>query len=99
MVDIPTWFSNWKTACMLVSDQSKALESVKAFSDEYSRKIILAVISKSLPIEEISAEEHIPISTCYRRVRELQSFGILKADKTIIQKDGKKYVCYRTSFR
>ena len=58
---------------MLVSDQNKALEIVKAFSDEYSRKIILAVISRSLPIEEISAEEHIPISTCYRRVRELQS--------------------------
>ena len=26
-------------------------------------------------------------------------FGILKADKTIIQKDGKKYVCYKTSFK
>jgi len=84
---------------MLVSDQNKAVEIVKAFSDEYSRKIILSVISRSLPIEEISIEEHIPISTCYRRVRELQSFGILKADKTIIQKDGKKYVCYKTSFR
>ena len=84
---------------MLVSDQSKALEIVKAFSDEYSRKIILAVISESLPIEVISTEEHIPISTCYRRVRELQSFGILKADKTVIQNDGKKYVCYKTSFK
>jgi len=84
---------------MLVSDRDKALQIVKAFSDEYSRRIVLCVISRSLPIEEISAEEHIPISTCYRRVRELQGSGILRADRTVIQEDGKKYVCYKTSFK
>lgn len=76
-----------------------ALEVVKALSDEYSRKIVLSIISRSLPIEEISKQQHIPISTCYRRVHELQTYGIVKIDRTIIQEDGKKFVCYRASFK
>ena len=75
------------------------LEVVKALSDEYSRKIVLSIISKSLSIEEISKQQHIPISTCYRRVHELQTYGIVKIDRTIIQEDGKKFVCYRASFK
>ena len=84
---------------MLVSDNSKALEVVKSLSDEYSRKIVLSIISKSMPIEEISKEQHIPISTCYRRIHELQRYGIVKVDKPVIQGDGKKFVCYRASFK
>lgn len=84
---------------MLVSDQAKALEVVKTLSDEYSRKIVLAIIKRSLPIEAIGEEQHIPISTCYRRVHELLSYGIIRADKTIIQEDGKKYICYKASFK
>ena len=84
---------------MLVSDNTKALEVVKALSDEYSRRIVLSIISKSLSIEEISREQHIPISTCYRRIHELLSYGIIKTDKTIVQEDGKKYVCYKASFK
>ena len=84
---------------MLVSDDGKALEVVKALSDEYSRRIVLSVISKCLPIEEISKEQHIPISTCYRRIHELQNFGIVRVAKTIIKPDGKKYVCYKAAFK
>jgi predicted transcriptional regulator len=84
---------------MLVSDDVKAVEVVKALSDEYSRRIVLSIISRCLPIEEISKEQHIPISTCYRRIHELQNYGIVKVDKTVIQADGKKFVCYRSSFK
>lgn len=84
---------------MLVSDQSRALEVVKVLSDEYSRKIVLSIISRSLPIEEIAKEQQIPISTCYRRIHELLSYGLVRMDKTVIQTDGKKFVCYRASFK
>lgn len=84
---------------MQVLDQSKAMEVIRAFSDEYSRKIILSIISRSLAVEEISKDQNIPISTCYRRVHELAKFGIIKAEKTILQEDGKKYVCYRSAFK
>jgi predicted transcriptional regulator len=84
---------------LLVADKSKALEVVKVFADEYSRKIVLAIIANSLPIEEISKEQNIPISTCYRRIHEMLNYGIVRADRTIIQDDGKKYVCYKSSFK
>jgi DNA-binding Lrp family transcriptional regulator len=83
---------------MQVQDQAKAMEVVHAFSDEYSRKIILSVITKALSVEEISKEQGIPISTCYRRVHELAQFGIIKPEKTILQEDGKKYICYKSAF-
>lgn len=84
---------------MLVSDKTKAEEVVKALSDEYSRKMILSIISESLPIEEISRRTNVPVSTCYRRMHELFSCGIVRADKTIIQDDGKKFICYKSSFK
>jgi predicted transcriptional regulator len=80
-------------------DHSRAEEVVRAISDDYSRRIILSVMSKSEPIEEISREQGIPISTCYRRVHDLLVSGIIKPDKTIIQADGKKYICYKSSFK
>jgi predicted transcriptional regulator len=84
---------------MLVSDKAKAEEVVKALSDEYSRKIILSIISESLHIEEISRRTNVPVSTCYRRMHELFNYGIIRADRTIIQDDGKKFICYKSSFK
>ena len=84
---------------MLVLDQSKGEELVRALSDDYSRKIILSIMGKAESIEEISREQGIPISTCYRRVHDLLVSGIVKPDKTIILEDGKKYICYKAAFR
>ncbi len=84
---------------LLVSDEEKALEVIKVLADEYSRKIVLTIISNSLPIEEISKEQHIPVSTCYRRIHEMLEYGIVRPDRTIIHDDGKKFVCYKSSFR
>jgi DNA-binding Lrp family transcriptional regulator len=84
---------------VLILDKAKADEVVKALSDEYSRKIILSIISEPLPIEEISRRTKVPVSTCYRRMHELFNYGIIRADKTIIQDDGKKFICYKSSFK
>jgi len=82
-----------------VSDDVKAIEVIKALSDEYSRKILLSIISNSLPIEEIGRAQNIPVSTCYRRIHEMLQFGIIKPDRTIIREDGKKYICYKSAIK
>lgn len=84
---------------MLVTDSEKANEIVKTLSDEYSRKIVLAITSKSMTAEEISKEKGIPTSTCYRRIHSLLSHGMIRVDKTIISDDGKKFVCYLSCFK
>lgn len=83
---------------MLLQDDVTANEVVKALSDEYSRKIVLSIMSKTQRIEEISKGQDIPISTCYRRIRHLMRFGIVRPFKTVIDENGKKFIFYGTSF-
>lgn len=84
---------------MLVSDRTAASEVFDALADEYSRRILASVISRPRSIEEISREQLIPISTCYRKIYGLLRMGIVEKDKTVIQEDGKKYRCYKASFK
>ncbi len=79
---------------MLVFDKARSVEVMKALGDEYSRKILLSIISKSLSADEISQELHIPISTCYRRIHALETSGMMRKDKITLTKDGKKFVSY-----
>jgi hypothetical protein len=82
------------TKNMLVSGQAISDEVTKALGNEYSRRILLSIIWKSLSAEEISQERNIPLSTCYRRIHALETSGIIRKDKTTISQDGKKLVRY-----
>ena len=84
---------------MLVTDSERANDVVKTLSDEYSRKIVYAISSKSMTVEEISKEQNIPTSTCYRRIHSLLSHGMVRVDRTIINDDGKKFICYISTFK
>jgi cobalamin biosynthesis Co2+ chelatase CbiK len=72
---------------------------MQALSDEYSRKIMLSTISAPKTVEELSKENSIPISTCYRRVHDLIRQGFLIVDKIVITNDGKKYETFSSSFK
>ncbi len=61
---------------MLVTDIAKSHDVLEALSDEYPRRILVSITSRSLSVDEICREEHIPISTCYRRIRNLEATGI-----------------------
>lgn len=84
---------------LLLSDGSKATEMVNALSDEYSRRMVLSMIDRSLTAEEISKEQDIPISTCYRRIHELLQRRIVRVENTVITDFGKKFVSYRACFK
>jgi DNA-binding Lrp family transcriptional regulator len=72
---------------------------VQGLADEYSRKIILSAIPKSKSVEEMSRENDIPLSTCYRRVHELLDAQILVIERIIVTPDGKKYELLRSAYR
>ena len=84
---------------MLPSEDPRAYEVLKALSYEYSRKIVLSIISKSAPVEEICKRVQIPMSTCYRRIHALTRRGLVRPEKTIISEDGKRFVLYKSSFK
>jgi len=69
-----------------------------ALGDESSRKILTSAISSGKTVEEISAEQNLPLSTCYRRMRTLLAGGLMILERTVVTPAGKRYAIYRTSF-
>lgn len=82
---------------ILSLEDARLTEIVRMLVDDYSRKICLSIIGKSLSIDQISKQQSIPISTCYRRIQELREHGMVRADKTV--KGSKKPVRYRATFK
>lgn len=84
---------------MEITDPSRVHALVQGLADEYSRKIILSAISGPKSVEEMSRENDIPLSTCYRRVHELLDAQILVVERIIVTPEGKKYELLRSSYR
>src|SRR5271169_4034327 len=80
--------------------QSVGLSSamLTALGDESSRRILASAITSGKTVEEISAEQNLPLSTCYRRVRSLLGDGLMILERTVVTSTGKRYAIYRTSF-
>ena len=69
------------------SDFRKAI--LKALSDEYSRKIMNYTIDEPKSVVNVVKDCDIPMTTAYRRVRELEENRILKVTGSIVTDDGK----------
>ncbi len=83
---------------MWINDVEEVRAIVNALSDEYSRKIIAATVLKAKSPEQISEEQGIPVSTCYRRVHDLLSLSIIHVSKIDLA-NGKKSVLYKSAYK
>ena len=68
-------------------------------TDDYSRRILLSAVAEPKTVEELSKENGIPLSTCYRRVHEMLEGGALIVERIVVTSVGKKYELYRSAFR
>ena len=84
---------------MEISEPSRIQALVQGLADEYSRKILLSAIPKAKSVEDMSRENDIPLSTCYRRVHELLDSQILVVERIIVTPEGKKYELLRSAYR
>ena len=84
---------------MQVTDPSRVQTLVQSLADEYSRKILLSAIPSAKSVEDLSRENDIPLSTCYRRVHELLDAQIMVIERIVITPDGKKYELLRSAYR
>jgi DNA-binding transcriptional ArsR family regulator len=84
---------------MIVRKEEAKEKILRALGDNYSRAILLSTIDEALPISEISARNNIPISTAYRRARELIEAGLLAVERSEISEDGKRYDLYRSAVK
>ncbi len=72
---------------------------VAALADEFSRRIIASTVDEGRTVQEISVEQAIPLSTCYRRASELAHKGLLMIERIVVTGEGKRYAVYRSSFK
>ncbi len=79
------------------SDLRKAI--LKALSDQYSQTIMNFTITKPKSVVEIVRECNIPMTTAYRRVKELEESKILKVTGSVVTDDGKKYFLYQNRLK
>jgi hypothetical protein len=71
---------------------------LNALGDEISRRILTSAIASGRSVEEISVEQNLPLSTCYRRIRHLVDEGLMILERLVITPAGKRFAIYRTSF-
>src|SRR5712692_6336803 len=64
---------------MLLTKPETIHALTQALSDEYSMKIILSTIPEEKSVEDLSKENDIPLSTCYRRVHECGSVALCES--------------------
>ena len=76
-----------------------AKKTVNALSDEFSKRILLSTVERGKTVQEISLEQAVPLSTCYRRARELVDDGVLVIETLVVTAEGKRHAVYRSSFR
>ena len=70
----------------------------EALADEFSTRIISSSILEGKSIDEICAQEIVPQSTCYRRMKHLVDEGVMVVERIVLLPEGKKRVVYRSAF-
>lgn len=83
---------------MWINDVGKVRALVNALSDDYSRKIIAATVPEAKSPEQISEEQNIPVSTCYRRIHDLLALSIIHLNRIELA-NGKKSVLYKSAYK
>jgi predicted transcriptional regulator len=83
---------------MWISDAEKVRAIVNALSDEYSKKIMVATTNEAKSPEQISSEQNIPVSTCYRRIHDLLVLSIIRVNRIDLA-NGKKSVLYKSAYK
>ena len=80
---------------MIVQSQSAKKAILAALADEEMTKILDSVMYHSKSIVDITRENDIPHTTCYRKTKWLLNEGLVIVDKIIITPEGKKFSLYQ----
>lgn len=72
---------------------------LRCLADKDSRMIVQYTIEKHKTAEDISRKLGIPLSTTYRKIKELKKSGLLVVEKSAITKEGKVCDLYRSTIK
>ena len=84
---------------MIIQSQRAKKALLAALADEEMTKILDSVMYQSKSIADITRENNIAHTTCYRKTKWLINEGLVIVDKIVITSEGKKFSLYRSVFK
>ncbi len=84
---------------MQVAEEERKKAVLRALLDDQSRLILKSTMLVPKSVIDITREQGIPVTSAYRKVKELKGFGLLKVERVVITDDGKKYELVRSAIR
>lgn len=78
-------------------EQKKAV--LRALLDDQSRAIIASTVFTAKSVIDITREQKIPVTSAYRKVKELKEYGLLRVERIVLTDDGKKYELVKSTIR
>ena len=84
---------------MQVVEDERKKAVIRALLDDQSRLILTSTMLVPKSVVDITREERIPVTSAYRKVKELKQFGLLKVERIVLTADGKKYELVKSTIR
>ena len=82
--DVPK-FQVWKPAIeMQINEDDRKKAVMRALLDDHSRLILTSTMLVPKSVIDITHKQKIPITSAYRKVKELKEFGLLKVDRIVL---------------
>ena len=83
----------------IINCDDEAIEMLREIADKTTYRIIMAIIHSPKTAAQICAENKLPQSSTYKRIRKLQEEGLITIEKISIDSKGKKVVLYRSKIK
>lgn len=84
---------------MRVEEEDRKKAVIQALLDDQSRLVLESTMLVPKSVIDVTREQNIPITSAYRKVKELKQFGLLKVERIVLTEDGKKYELLRSAIR
>lgn len=76
-----------------------AMPLLQELVDGISYRIIMSTVDTARTAAQVSAENGLPLSSTYKKIKKLQQVGILFVEKIELDGKGKKVVYYRSKVK
>ena len=69
---------------------------IEALSDAESRTIIFSIVRRGKTANDLSVSLHIPLSSVYKKLSDLENLTLVRVEKTILSEKGRRFKVYRS---
>ena len=69
---------------------------IEALSDAESRTILFSIIRRGKTANDLSTSLHIPLSSVYKKLSDLENLTLVRVEKTILSEKGRRFKIYRS---